>query len=68
MWDVRTHHDSRTERTPHVHVRNARVDVEPNGLTILDEDLLEKHPGYLACLNICIRDKVTFWPVTDSPT
>ncbi len=63
-----THHDARRERGPDIDVRNARVDVHPDRLSFVHEDLLEEHPRDLARLDIGVRHEVPLWTICLSPT
>ena len=63
-----THRDPLRKHHPDVHVRDAGVDVHPDGLPILHKYLFEEHPGDFARLHKCVGHKVAIGSVCAAPT
>lgn len=57
----------RGDVSPHDHVRDAWVDVNPHRSVFVDEDLIEEYPFRLAYLDEGIWDDESFRPVWSQP-
>ena len=67
IQDAFTHRDPLRKHCAYVHVRNARINVHPNGLPVLDKYLSEQHARDLACFDERVGHKVAVGSVRAAP-
>lgn len=63
-----TYQNSLAEGCSDVDISDARIDVNPHGLSLVDKDLFQQSTVDLTRVDKRVRNKVPLWPVGTRPT